>query len=112
MNENFTKEERDKMNIDSTSLSYALLISNVSVLVIGVILILRACFNTSEGDFLDAGFDDNIDYHDEGKGEHQKESSSSKMEDDSITFEKIVEVDQEPKTKTKRKRKTPLKLDI
>ena len=61
VNENLSNEERDSFQIDATSLSYALLISNASVLVIGVILILRACFNTSEGDFLDAGFDEEQD---------------------------------------------------
>jgi len=60
VNERFSREDRQAFQIDSESLSYALLISNASVLVIGVILILRACFNTSEGDFLDAGFDDEI----------------------------------------------------
>ena len=51
--------------VDSESLSYALLISNASVLVIGLILIGRACFNTSEGDFLDVGFDEHYDEFDQ-----------------------------------------------
>jgi len=58
MNEYFTREDRESFKIDQEALSYALLISNASVLVIGVILILRACFNTSEGDFLDVGFNE------------------------------------------------------
>ena len=58
------------MKIDRPALGYALLISNVSVLVIGVLLILRACFNTSEGDFLDAGFDEE---YNENKTENQEE---------------------------------------
>jgi len=78
MNENFNSNGTGNMNIDSTSLSYALLISNASVLVIGVILILRACFNTSEGDFLDAGFDDEIQ---EMRSGDLKEDSSNKKDD-------------------------------
>jgi len=65
MNELFNKDQTSAFQIDSTSLSYALLISNASVLVVGVILILRACFNTSEGDFLDAGFDEGFNSQNE-----------------------------------------------
>jgi len=53
-------------------LSYALLISNASVLLFGLILIGRACINTSEGDLLDAGFDDEIFYHDENQKENDE----------------------------------------
>jgi len=82
MNENFNSNGTGNMNIDSTSLSYALLISNVSVLVIGVILILRACFNTSEGDFLDAGFDDEIQ---EIRSGDLKEQDSSNKQDEMLS---------------------------
>jgi len=72
---NLTDRERESFQIDSTSLSYALLISNASVLVFGLILILRACFNTSEGDFLDVGFDEELSYLDENeKQEEEKEA--------------------------------------
>jgi len=73
MNERFSNEDRSAFQIDSESLSYALLISNASVLVFGVILILRACFNTSEGDFLDAGFDDEI--QEVGSGEKKEDNN-------------------------------------
>jgi len=63
MNERFSKEDREAFQIDQQTLAYALLISNASVLVIGLFLILRACFFTSEGDFLDSGFDDQYDEH-------------------------------------------------
>jgi len=76
VNEHFSSKDRSSFQIDSTSLSYALLISNASVLVIGLILILRACFNTSEGDFLDAGFDDEIQ---EMRSGDLKEGSSIKQ---------------------------------
>ena len=82
MNETFTKEERDKMNIDPESLSYALLISNVSVLLVGVVLIGRACFNTSEGDFLDVGFDEHYDEY--GKEGEKENSSDSHKEHDEL----------------------------
>jgi len=61
VNETLSQNERNNFRIDSESLSIALLASNASVLVVGVILIMRACCNTSEGDFLDAGFDDHIE---------------------------------------------------
>jgi len=73
VNENLSASERRNMKIDSESLSYALLISNASVLVFGVILILRACFNTSEGDFLDVGFDEDYDEFEDKKDENQNE---------------------------------------
>ena len=53
----YGKENEDEMKMNRESLSYALLISTASVLFIGSVLILRSCFNTSEGDFLDTGFD-------------------------------------------------------
>ena len=70
--EEFNNQNRDSFQIDSTSLSYALLISNASVLLFGLILIGRACINTSEGDLLDAGFDDEIFYHDENQKENDE----------------------------------------
>jgi len=73
MNENLSSQDQSSLQIDSESLSYALLISNVSVLVIGVILIGRACINTSEGDFLDAGFDEEYNQYNENKTENMKE---------------------------------------
>ena len=49
-------ENESELKFDAESLSVTLLISNVSVLALGAVFIIRACFNTSEGDFLDAGF--------------------------------------------------------
>ena len=80
MNETLTDEERSNFHIDSDSLSIALLISNVSVLVIGVILIGRACINTSEGDFLDVGFDDHYDEFKEPKKVQRNESKDDNLD--------------------------------
>jgi len=79
MNENLTDQERQSFHIDSTSLSYALLISNASVLLIGLILIGRACFNTSEGDFLDVGFDE---HYDEYEDSNQQKKNDHEDHDD------------------------------
>jgi len=76
MNETMTDQERGEMQLHPESLSYALLISNASVLVIGVILVLRACFNTSEGDFLDAGFDNEMLEEDIGGNRYTPTSDS------------------------------------
>jgi len=73
VNERFSNEDRQAFQVDSESLSYALLISNASVLLIGVILILRACFDSSEGNFLDAGFDEDYDEYGEDNKENEKE---------------------------------------
>merc|ERR1712072_931837 len=56
MMESYTESEKDEMSVNAESIAWALLISNVSVIVFGSVFIIRACFNTSEGDFLDAGF--------------------------------------------------------
>jgi len=78
MIENIKTTNISIFQIDSQSLSYALLISNASVLVVGLILILRACCNTSEGDFLDAGFDVDINsIQSEEKDDNAIGSSSS-----------------------------------
>jgi len=55
----FSESDQNSLNFNSSSLSKALLISNVSVLCLGAIMILRSCFITSEGDFLDTGFNKN-----------------------------------------------------
>jgi len=89
VNEHFSSKDRSSFQIDSTSLSYALLISNASVLVVGVILILRACFNTSEGDFLDVGFDEDYDEY----GEDNKE----KKKEEPIVFNKTRSVERKEK---------------
>ena len=57
MMENYTKQEKSQMAVDPDSISWALLISNMCVILIGASLILRSFFDTSEGDFLDAGFE-------------------------------------------------------
>jgi len=125
MNENLSSEEKSRMNIDSNALSYALLISNVSVLLIGLILIGRAFCNTSEGDFLDVGFDEHYDEYgrdgvddvskfnfakdkstSKGKVEHLGDSELSKslVKDDNIMIDNLVVV---LKNKTEEKTKTP-----
>jgi len=91
VNEHFSSKDRSSFQIDSTSLSYALLISNASVLVVGVILILRACFNTSEGDFLDVGFDEDYDEFGEDNKDNKKEEP--------IVFNKTRSVKSEEKKK-------------
>lgn len=48
---------------DDDKLAVALAISNLSVLVVGVFLLLRSCFVTSEGDFLEAGFVEDVFSH-------------------------------------------------
>jgi len=78
VNENFSSDGSNNMSIGSDTLTLALLFSNASVLLIGVILILIACFNTSEGDFLDAGFDNEIQ---EIRNKDLKEESSNKRDE-------------------------------
>jgi hypothetical protein len=48
---------------DDDKLAIALAISNLSVLVVGVLLLLRSCIVTSEGDFLEAGFVEDVFSH-------------------------------------------------
>ncbi|HIB78158.1 MAG TPA: hypothetical protein EYO58_11245 [Flavobacteriales bacterium] len=60
MNSLLSNSNQEDMKLSENSLVYALLISNLSVLLIGCILVIRSCLNTSEGDFLDTGFDDFI----------------------------------------------------
>jgi len=55
-----------------------------------LILILRACFNTSEGDFLDVGFDEDYDEYGEDKKERKEEP---------IVFNKTRSVKSEEKKK-------------
>jgi len=57
------------------------LISNVSVLVVGLVLIARSCIRTSEGDFLDVGFDDRYDYV---SGEEKKEDEKNEKKEEGI----------------------------
>jgi len=80
MNQLFDQDQSKAFQIDSTSLGYALLISNVSVLLIGLILILRACINTSEGDMLDVGFDEHYDEYEDSK--QQKKNDHEDHEDE------------------------------
>jgi len=49
-------ESSQSLQFDSEQLGTALLISNLSVLVLGVILMAKACLTTSEGDFVDTGY--------------------------------------------------------
>jgi len=46
------------LKFSSYSLGVALLTSNITVLVLGFLLILYSCINSGEGDFLDVGFDE------------------------------------------------------
>ena len=62
MDEYLSSNQKRTFQVSSSTLGLALLISNASVLAIGVILILRACFNTSEADFLDAGYVEGEDF--------------------------------------------------
>jgi len=95
VNDNLSSSGKGTVNIDSDSLSYALLISNASVLLIGLILIGRACFNTSEGDFLDVGFDDDIQEvrskDEEGEEKEQKELDIFFNKKDTISSKKSGE---------------------
>jgi len=56
MEELASKDEDGNLSYDNEQLGMALLISNVSVLAIGVLLMAKACMTTSEGDFVDTGF--------------------------------------------------------
>jgi len=77
--------------VDSDSMSWALLISNASVILIGAILIGKSCFDTSERDFLDAGFDENFKRAHSADEEERKEERRESKEgsgDSEIGFTK------------------------
>ena len=59
-----TSEEKENLHISTKSLSTALTISCASVIGVGAIMILRALFSTSEGDYTNLGYDVNS-FHDQ-----------------------------------------------
>jgi len=56
--ETFTQEEKDEMKLDKLSVSYALLFSNISVLVVGFSLILKVFLTDSKKDYTSVGFNE------------------------------------------------------
>jgi len=85
VNENLSNEEKDQMQFNTNSISTALVISNASVLLIGSIFVIKSCFNTSEADFLDVGFDEHVkdkDERDEDESEEGKEGMKTDIAND------------------------------
>ena len=56
VNSFLSEGDQSSFQLSTETLSFSLLISNLSVIGVGILLIFRSCFNTSEGDFLDTGF--------------------------------------------------------
>ena len=72
-----TSEERENLHISTSALSTTLTISCASVIGVGAIMILRALFSTSEGDYANLGFSVSSSNKDEkGDGENKRSGVS------------------------------------
>jgi len=98
-----TSENKQSLQFSPESLSMALLISNASVLFFGLILIGRSCFNTSEGNFLDVGFDEHYEEYHESKHEEEngnlgegEDNQQFMMNEDGHSTSSNLENQQEP----------------
>ena len=78
-----TSAEKESFNITRSQLSMALLVSNASVLAIGVILILRSFFMVSERDFASLGYDSKA-----------KKVSRASKENDDLVFHDVFDSDE------------------
>jgi len=70
-------DEEGNLAFRNEQLGMALMISNVSVLAIGVLLMIKACMTTSEGDFVDVGY-----VYNEKTGKFEIENMDGNDDDD------------------------------
>jgi len=70
-------DEKESFKLEETPLSYALLISNASVLIVGLVLVGKAFFSSSDRDYANMGFSQNSS---EGEGDHDRKMMQADQE--------------------------------